>query len=95
MIPSRSNKADDAENRERMASLRRLQSEYLIIDQDIHKKVRLHDALVAEIRKMKYDYSRLEVTLQQKRTDEAKFARELALLQSDASRLKKRMNLIS
>jgi len=78
-----------------MTVFRRLQSESLIIDQDIRKKSRYHENLVAEIRKMKSDLSRLETSLREKQTEEAKFARDLALLQAEAGRVRKRMNLLS
>jgi septal ring factor EnvC (AmiA/AmiB activator) len=85
----------DDTRKERMAAYRRLQSEYLIIEQDIRKKRRNHEALVAEIRKLKMDLSRMEASLREKTTDEAKLVRELGLSESEWGRIRRRMNMLA
>jgi len=94
MISSRSGRGDASGDRDRIAAYRRAQSDYLIFEQDIKKKTRYHEALVAEVRQLKMSLTRLEITLREKQTDEVKLARELGILQTEANRLKKRMNLL-
>ncbi|NTW30984.1 MAG: hypothetical protein HGB34_04365 [Candidatus Moranbacteria bacterium] len=95
MITSRSGRGSDESSRERMAVYKRLQSEYLILEQDIRKKTRNHEALVAEIRKLKMDLSKIEASLREKQSDEAKLARDLGVLEAEGSRVKRRMNALS
>jgi septal ring factor EnvC (AmiA/AmiB activator) len=93
---NRSNgRMSDETRKERAAAYRRLQSEYLIIEQDIRKKRRNHETLVAEIRKLKMDVTRMETSLREKTADEAKVARELGLIESEWGRIRRRMNMLA
>jgi|GEM_PF-1145533 hypothetical protein len=94
MISNRSGTGNRAGDGERKAAYRRLQTESLIFEQDLKKKTRYHEALVAEIRQLKMNLTRLEVALREKQSDEAKLARELGILQTEATRIKKKMNLL-
>ncbi|MEI7749825.1 MAG: hypothetical protein WCJ25_02375 [Candidatus Moraniibacteriota bacterium] len=94
MISNRSGRGDAAGDRDRIAAYRRAQSDYLIFDQDIKKKTRYHEALVAEVRQLKMNLTRIEITLRDKQAEETKLARELGILQTEANRLKKRMNML-
>lgn len=95
MIPNRINASDGSRDRDRMAMFRRLQSEYLIFEQDIRKKRRTLEALTAEIRKMKTERSRLDVSIREKQTAEGKLFRDLGIMEAEGGRIKKRMNSFS
>lgn len=97
MIPSfpqgAANKSEiDAEKR---AAFRRAQSEYLILDQDRQKKTRFSSGLEVEIRRLEMEKDRLELRLEEKRAEWEKITRELGLLEAEAKRLKRKMNMLS
>ncbi len=97
MIPSfpqgAANKSEiDAEKR---AAFRRAQSEYLILDQDRQKKTRFSSGLEVEIRRLEMEKDRLELRLEEKREEWERTTRELALLEADAKRLKRKMNMLA
>ena len=91
----RKEREDESARRERVAAFRRIQSDYLIYEQDFKKKTRLHETMVAELRQLKASLARLELTLREKAVTETKLARELEILQVDGARLKKRMNALN
>lgn len=95
MITSRSGNMSDETRRERMAAYRRLQSEYLVLDQELRKKRRNHEAVVAEIRKLKLEISRAESLLRDKASDEAKQSRDLGIMEAECARVKRRMNMMA
>ena len=95
MISNRSGSMSDETRRERTAAYRRLQSEYLVLDQDLRKKRRSHEALVAEIRKLKLEISRAESLLREKTLDEAKQSRNLGIMEAECARVKRRMNMMA
>lgn len=97
MIPSfpqgAANRSEiDAEKR---AAFRRAQSEYLILDQDRQKKTRFSSGLEVEIRRLEMEKDRLELRLEEKRAEWEKITRELGLLEAEAKRLKRKMNMLS
>jgi len=97
MIPSfpqgAANRSEiDAEKR---AAFRRAQSEYLILDQDRQKKTRFSSGLEVEIRRLEMEKDRLELRLEEKREEWERTTRELALLEADAKRLKRKMNMLA
>lgn len=80
---------------EKRSALRRMQSEYLIFEQDRQKKVRYNDTLDMEIRRLKIEMDRLEMRLEEKQAEQEKLSRELGMLESEGKRLKRKMNLLS
>ncbi len=82
----------DAEKR---SAFRRMQSEYLIFDQDKQKKSRYRDSLEMEIRKLEMEKDRLEIRLEEKKIEQERLIRELDLLEAEGKRLKRKMNLLS
>jgi len=95
MIPNRTGKTFGEGDRERMSKIRRMQSEQLILEQDIRKKRRALDTLTAEIRRMKSERTRLETSLREKTSVEGKLTRDMTTLEAELSRMKKRLNALS
>lgn len=89
------NRSGSAEERERMGAYRRLQSEFLAVGQDVRKKKRNREVLVAEIRKLKSDITRMETALRDKTMEEARLSRDLGNLEAEESRIRRRMNLMT
>jgi hypothetical protein len=95
MISSRSGNVSDETKRDRKVAYGRLQSEYLVLEQELRKKRRSHEAVVAEIRKLKQEISRSELLLRDKTSDEAKQSRDLGIMEAECSRVKRRMNMMA
>ncbi|MBP9752153.1 MAG: hypothetical protein KBD19_04890 [Candidatus Moranbacteria bacterium] len=97
MIPSFPQNASGREaiDAEKRAAFRRIQSEYLIFDQDRQKKSRYHESLEMEIRKLGTERDRLEIRLEEKMVERDKVSRELGILEAEGKRLKRKMNLLS
>lgn len=80
---------------EKRSAFRRMQSEYLIFDQDRQKKARHRDGLEMEIRKLEMEKDRLEIRLEERKVERDRLIRELDLLEAEGKRLKRKMNLLS
>lgn len=79
----------------RKSALHRLQSEFLILEQERQKKSRYRDTLVLELRRLGMEQDRLAVRMEDKRQEEAVLSRELGLLEAEAKRLKRKIGLFS
>ena len=82
-------------DRERKSALHKLQSEFLILDQERQKKSRYHDTLALELRRLQMEQDKLAVHIEDKQDEEAALSRELGLLESEAKRLKRKIGLFS
>ncbi|NTW45451.1 MAG: hypothetical protein HGB18_00155 [Candidatus Moranbacteria bacterium] len=94
-MSSLSNARGGDARRERMAEYRRLQSQSVILEQDLRKKRRRHDELVDDIRRLKKEMVRLDTELRERQSEEARAAKDLGVLEIEASRTRKRMNLLA
>lgn len=81
--------------RERQVEYRRLQSQSIILEQDLRKKKRQHEGLVADIRRLKSDMARLDTELRSKREEEARVSRDLGILEAETLKTRKRLNLLA
>lgn len=93
--PPQSAQSQSDVDAEKRSALRRMQSEYLISEQDCQKKRRRADDLALEVRRLEMERDRLEVRLSEKREEQEKVSRELQLLEAEGKRLKRKMNMLS
>ena len=80
---------------EKRSAFRRVHSEHLMIEQDRQKLSRATQVLELEIRRLDTERDRLSLKLEEKRAALEKLFRELALLEAESRRIKKKMNLLS
>ena len=83
------------EDPDRKSAFHRLQSEFLILDQERQKKSRYHDSIALELRRLEMEQDRLAVRINDKKEEEANLTRELTMLEAETKRLKRKMSLLS
>ena len=83
------------EDPDRKSALHRLQSEFLILQQERQKKSRYHDTLALELRRLEMEQDRLAVRIDDKKQEESALARELGMLEAEEKRMKRKIGLLS
>lgn len=80
---------------DRKSALHRLQSEFLILEQERQKKSRYHDLIALELRRLEMEQDRLAVRIDDKKEEESVLTRELTMLEAETKRLKRKIGLLS
>lgn len=71
---------------------RRLQSEMFDLQSDQSRLTRKHDDLIAEIRRLKMEFSHLKEDIEKKSALESSYGREIELGKESITRIKKQLN---
>jgi len=79
----------------RRLELHRLQSEFLITEQDYRRKSRRLEAVIMELRRLRMEANRLKVATQEKADEESRLKKDVAFLDAEMKRLKKKTNMMS
>lgn len=91
MVVDPTKKSDHA----RRLELHRLQSEFLILQQDYRKKSRKLEATTLELRRLNKEAARLKVATRETTAEEGRLKKEIGLLETDMKRVKKKINMMS
>lgn len=82
------------EDASRKTAQRRLESELLILQSDKGKSERQQNDLMMEVKRLRNDAKRLEIVIQEKEAAELKLNREISLIETEITHLKKQMNAL-
>lgn len=80
---------------EKMAAIRRLQSEHQILEQDLRKKSQACSGLEMDIRRLEMERDRLDIKVGEKRSLLEKEERERTRLEAEGKQMKRKINLLS
>lgn len=78
----------------RQTQSRRLQTEMFSLESDQTRLTRRHDDLIAEIRRLKTEFSHLEENIEEKSALERSLVREIELGEEAITRIKKQMDTL-
>ncbi len=78
----------------RQMQSRRLQTEMFSLEADQNRLIRKHDELVAELRRLQMELSRLKEDIENKSLLERSLAREVTLGQEAIARVKKQLHTL-